>query len=186
MAAANVKRIIFREVLPGDRKKFVARSASSGTGGGARDFRYTPFDNFDGVFGRALKGRDTVIRTRNGTKVPITVYTSKVSIPQSGGKAIIEDLRFEPPTTAREGEGRLAELDKFGLQPPTNEGRVLLLIIEDASGNVILTFYSEKDLINGQWHPDIDQFFGQVFSKPQKRSAAQGYIDYDRHTQWIK
>lgn len=186
MAGANVKRIIFREVMEGDLRKFTATSADADTGGGARDFRFTPFNKFDGVFARALPGRVNELRSRSSVRTSVTLYTAIVSVPRKNGTAATKELRFEPPTTARDGEGRLAQLSKFGLEPPTNEGRFLLLIIEDASGQVIVTFYSEQDLASGNWHPAVDAFFKQVFATPQKTNANQGFIDFERHTQWIK
>ncbi|MDT7530579.1 hypothetical protein OVY29_18110 [Sphingopyxis sp. SE2] len=186
MAGANVKRIIFREVMPGDLRKFTATSADSNTGGGARDFRFTPFEKFDGVFARALPGREKKPRVRNGVRTSVTLYTADVSIPKKNGSASTRELRFEPPTTAREGEGRLAQLSKFGLEPPAGEGRFFLLIIEDASANVILTFYSEQDLASGQWHSVVNDFFKKVLATPQKTNANQGFIDFEKHTHWIK
>ena len=186
MASADVKRIIFREVMEGDLRKFTATSADADTGGGARDFRFTPFDKFDGVFARALAGREKVQRVRQGVRTIVTLYTATASIPRNDGTTATKELRFEPPTTARDGEGRLAQLSKFGLEPPTGKGRYLLLIIEDASGNVILTFFSEQDLAGGMWHSAVNKFFKQVFGKPPKKNATQGYIDFERQTQWIK
>lgn len=187
MATANVKRIVFREVREGDLKKFTATSAKAKSGGGARDFRFRPFDKFDGVFARALPGRVVENRVRKKVKTKVTLYTATVSIPKRDGTTSTRELRFESPTTSREGEGRLAQLSKFGLEPPTGEGRFLLLIIEDASGSVILTFYSEQDLAGGKWHTAVNDFFQQVFSTPEKKSGAnQGFIDFERHTQWIK
>lgn len=186
MAGASVKRIIFREVMPGDLRKFTATSADANTGGGARDFRFTPFNKFDGVFARALPGRAKEPRVRNNVRTSVTLYTANVSVPRKNGTAATRELRFEPPTTARDGEGRLAQLSKFGLEPPTNEGRFLLLIIEDAGGNVIVTFYSERDLASGKWHPTVNGFFENVFATPQRKNANQGFIDLERNTQWIK
>jgi hypothetical protein len=186
MTNANVRRIIFREVLPGDLRKFTATSADANTGGGARDFRFTPFDKFDGVFARALPGRAKEARVRNKVRTSVMLYTATVSIPMNNGTAATKELRFEPPTTARDGEGRLAQLSKFDLEPPTNQGRFLLLIIEDAGGNVIVTFYSEQDLADGKWHQAVNVFFKQVFAVQQKKNANQGFIDFERQTQWIK
>lgn len=115
-----------------------------------------------------------------------TLYTAPVSVPHNNGSVSRHELTFEPPTTAREGEGRLAQLDKYDLDPPKNEGRVLLLIIEDGGGHVILTFFSEKDLAGKLWHPTVNAFFSKVFSVPSKRSANQGFIDFQSQTEWIK
>lgn len=185
MANIGVKRIIFREVMPGDLRKFTATSADADSGGGARDFRFTPFNKFDGVFARALPGRAVKTRVRNGLRTEVTLYTATVRIPRKNGTTATRELRFEPPTTARDGEGRLAQLSKFGLEPPSNEGRFLLLIIDEGAGGIV-TFYSEQDLANGQWHPTVNDFFAQVFATAQAKNANQGYIDFERHTQWIK
>lgn len=186
MVSNSVSRIIFREVKEGDLRKFTATSNDSPSGGGARDFRYRPFDRFDGIFARVLPGRKSESRVRNGMRTTETLYTAPVSVPHNNGSVSRHELTFEPPTTAREGEGRLAQLDKYDLDPPKNEGRVLLLIIEDGGGHVILTFFSEKDLAGKLWHPTVNAFFSKVFSVPSKRSANQGFIDFQSQTEWIK
>lgn len=186
MASANVRRIIFREVMPGDLRKFTATAAPSGTGGGARDLRFRPFDKFDGVFARALPGREKVERKREGERDEIEIYTAKAKVVRSNDEAFEKAISFEPPTTARPDEGRLARVHDLNLDVPEGEGRVLILIIQDAKGELIITFFSEKDLKSGKWHPAVNDFFKDVFSTPHKVSAIQGYIDFEQKSRWIK
>lgn len=186
MASANVKRIIFREVMEGDLKKFTATAAPSGTGGGARDLRFRPFDKFDGVFARALPGREKVERRREGEREEIEIYTAKAKVVRSNDESFEKVISFEPPTTARPDEGRLARVHDLNLDVPEGEGRVLILIIQDAKDELIITFFSEKDLASGKWHAAVNDFFKQVFSKPAGAHATQGYIDFEQHSSWIK
>lgn len=186
MAGANVKRIIFREVMPGDLKKFTATAAPSGTGGGARDLRFRPFDKFDGVFARTLPGREKVERRREGEREEIEIYTANANVVRSDNTSFKKQISFEPPTTARPDEGRLARVHDLNLDVPEDEGRLLILIIQDANDELIITFFSEKDLESGKWHPAVNEFFKEVFATPKRASATQGYIDFEQHSRWIK
>lgn len=186
MAGANVKRIIFREVMDGDLKKFTATAAPSGTGGGARDLRFRPFDKFDGVFARALPGREKVERRREGEREIVEIYTAKANIVRSNNQSFKKDVSFEPPTTARPNEGRLARVHDLNLEVPKGEGRLLILIIQDAKGELIITFFSERDLESGSWHATVNDFFKDVFSQPARASATQGYIDFEQKSRWVK
>lgn len=186
MAGANVKRIIFREVMDGDLKKFTATAAPSGTGGGARDLRFRPFDKFDGVFARALPGREIVDRRREGQREEIEIYTANANIVRSNNESFKKAISFEPPTTARPNEGRLARVHDLNLDVPEGEGRLLILIIQDAKDQLIITFFSEKDLESRTWHSTVNDFFKEVFAKPGGTNATQGYIDFEQKSRWIK
>jgi len=186
MAGANVKRIIFREVMEGDLKKFTATAAPSGTGGGARDLRFRPFDKFDGVFARALPGRENVERKRDGERETIEIYTAQANVVRSNNQSFKKDISFEPPTTARPNEGRLARVHDLNLDVPDGEGRLLILIIQDAKDELIITFFSEKDSKSGNWHTTVSDFFKEVFAQPARASATQGYIDFEINSRWIK
>lgn len=186
MANTNVKRIIFREVMDGDLKKFTATAAPSGTGGGARDLRFRPFDKFDGVFARALPRREKVERRREGEREEIEIYTAKANVVRSNNESFKKEIAFEPPTTARPNEGRLARVHDLNLDVPEGEGRLLILIIQDGKDELIITFFSEKDLESGKWHAAVNDFFKEVFSQPARASATQGYIDFEQKSRWIK
>lgn len=186
MSGTNVKRIIFREVMAGDLRKFTATAAPSGTGGGARDLRFRPFSKFDGVFARTLPGRQIVERTREGSRDDIEIYTGTANVVRSNNTSSKKQISFEPPTTARPDEGRLARVHDLNLDVPQNEGRLLILIIQDANDELIMTFFSEKDLASGQWHVAVIAFFKEVFAQPATNNASQGYIDFEQKTRWIK
>lgn len=186
MTSANVKRIIFREVMDGDRKKFSATAAPSGTGGGARDLRFRPFDKFDGVFARTLPGRQKVERKRAGQHETIEIYSADAQVVQDNNAPLNRTITFEPPTTARPHEGRLARVHDLNLNVPVDEGRLLILIIQDANDKLIITFFSEKDLASGTWHSAVNGFFKEVFSSPAGTHASQGFIDFEQKTRWIK
>ena len=71
-----VKRAVFYDIYPGDRLKLDAKSNIAKSGGGARDFRFSPQEEFIPVFGEILKGR--LIRVTYGKKVgrrQVTVFT---------------------------------------------------------------------------------------------------------------
>jgi hypothetical protein len=180
----EIKRIVFREVLAGDVKKFKAKSNTSQTGGGARDFRYRPYDKFDDVFGRILMGRAKPPRVRGGSSTHVTIYTGSVQITPGSQ---LTTLEFEPPTTARANEGRLTRLNALGLTVPTGQGRVFLLIWQTGDNNAYLAFATETQINSNQWHPAINQELTACLSfKRPKNNAGQGFVDFVRGSRFMK
>lgn len=178
--ALSIKRLIFREVLAGDVKKFEAKSNKTKSGGGARDFRFRPYSEFDGIFERMLAGTDTKPRKRDGAAKTITIYTSPVSI---WGGTVSHPLEFEPPTTARKNEGRLTRLNHLGLAVPKNQGRVFLVIHQTGDDKVWLSFATQDELTNKAWHPTINDFLLACMLAPRSsNSAAQGFLDIEAGT----
>jgi len=172
-----VRRLAFKEVVEGDLLKFLAKSASSGTGGGARDLRFRPFKNFDGVFGRILTGRESPMRRRNGVPTPVPIYTSKVTVLDGMGGSAVKDLIFEPPTTARAGEGRLTQVSKLGLNPPTDAGRLLFLLFQTGADTPFIAFATSKQIDGKEWHPLVNDFLAEALANVTK--SARGYIDFE-------
>lgn len=183
----EIKRFVFREVLAGDVLKFAAQSSSSGTGGGARDMRFRPYDKFDAVFERLLTGRKTVSRVRNAVPVDIRIYSAPVSVVHSSSRVTTATMEFEPPTTARDDEGRLTRLNHYGLAVPASQGRVMLLIWQTGDNAVRLAFATEKQLAAGKWHPQIGQALVDCFATKRRHgNAAQGFVDFVRGTRFYK
>jgi hypothetical protein len=172
-----VRRLAFKEVNDGDLLKFVAKSATSGTGGGARDLRFRPFKKFDGVFGRILTGRESPMRRRNGVMTPVPIYTSRVTVLGGQGGNSTRDLVFEPPTTARAGEGRLTRVSSLGLEPPIGGGRLFFLLFQTGADTPFIAFATAQQIDAKDWHPSVNDFLAEALSKVNK--SAKGYIDFE-------
>src|ERR1700730_15233438 len=140
----GVRRIFFKEVMIGDRRKLVAESADSSTGGGARDLR-VPHRAFGEFFARMLPG--SRIQTGKGRLMKIQVgrlYWSGAQFAQEESA----ELEYWPPTKARATEGRIARIHALPPleDPPKGEGPCFLLLVQDDAGKVRAHYVTEKDL----------------------------------------
>jgi len=66
IAVAGVKRIVYKEIVEGDFRKFKAESNDADTGGGARDLRFRPHDEFAKVFRELFPRSQQKTRKRDG------------------------------------------------------------------------------------------------------------------------
>src|SRR4029079_6724773 len=67
-ADSAVARVVFREIVPGDLRKVEADAQDAGTGGGARDLRFRPYEKFAPVFSVLLPERVQEMRKRGGER----------------------------------------------------------------------------------------------------------------------
>lgn len=197
-----VKRFVFKELKAGDIRKFSATSADSTSGGGARDQRFSPYDKFDAVFRAMFKGPPEQKNRKKGSQtVQLTVYVSPVAVhaddthrtdpskevQHDGESYLIQTLRYWPPTTVRANEGRLGEVSKLDLAPPSNKGRVFLLIFEDDTAlTPRLVFVTEDDVKAKEWEKSINDFFEDLLKTPPTTNAVMGYKDFVNKTSWTK
>lgn len=205
-AAGTLRRFVFKELKDGDLRKFQAASNNAASGGGARDQRYSPYAEFDKVFSHMFSGRSQKSRKmRDGSSKISTIYDADVSVHlddtgidpantklnivvENGENLAVMNMKYWPPTNGRGFEGRLAQVNKLQLNPPSNEGRVFLMLIEDSSLSAIrLAFLTEHAVLNTQgWHPEIAKFFKTIFEKPEADSAVMGYRDLVLNQSFVK
>lgn len=205
-AAGSLRRFVFKELKDGDLRKFQAASNDTQSGGGARDQRFSPYREFDGVFSRMFKGRSQKSRRmRDGSSKLSTIYDADVSVHiddtgidpattklkvvvELGEQFAVMNMKYWPPTNGRAFEGRLAQVNKLQLDPPTGEGRVFLLLIEDSTlPTVRLAFLTEHTVLNTQlWHPEVVKFFKEILSTPEADDAVMGYRDFDHNQSYVK
>jgi hypothetical protein len=180
IAPSEIKRLVFREVLPGDTLKFAAKSnKQKAAGGGARDFRYRPYNKFDNIFGKILKQRSKVTRRRNKKSVSVGIYYDNATLVQNGINTP-KVLEFEPPTTARKGEGRLTKLSSLGLSVPKGEGRVYLLVWQTGDDKVWFGFATQTQLEAKAWFKEINDFLlACMHAHRRAGNAAQGFMDFE-------
>lgn len=182
----GLARVVYREILEGDRRKFIAESNDSETGGGARDLRFRPYDKFGSIFSELFPLKDTVSRKRDGVKKSLerfmgTFYWSEHDKPDQKMNAY-----FEPPTDARPNEGRIAKVHTYpcfhpSRVPVTGTGdRLFLLLVQNANGEVWVHFVSESALrTDERWDPQfVHQIIACISGRRPKAHAVQGYIDY--------
>lgn len=181
----QIRRLVFKEIVDGDRLKFVAKAAPGGNGGGARDLRFRPFDSFDGVFGRMLTGRSKETRRRGNLMQDVEVYTSVVGVLDHDGNVQNKDLKFEPPTDARAGEGRLTRVHKLGLEPPPETERVLFLLFQTAEPTPFIAFATGSQVRDKAWATELNDFFAEALAATTDRRVARGFIDFERHSRFI-
>jgi hypothetical protein len=179
----SVSRVVFKEIVRGDLRKFKAESNDSETGGGARDLRFSPYDKFAAVFGEMFPERVRESRRRAGINTEIEVLKGALTWDDpTTNSPRSKPIYFEPPTDVRPGEGRIPrvhEYPPFQVTVAENEGRVLLLFIQRGDGSVWSAFATENSLRSGQgWDPTVSRGLLACLDAPRHRNhTAQGYLN---------
>lgn len=164
--ASSVLRLIVREIVPGDRRKFTATSNDVDTGGGARDLRFRPENKFAPVFARMFPTTKTVTSRRGGAPVQLQVHTGQIRWPSAstpGQAPLYQTGQAEiwPSTNARPGEMRLIKVHEYGfspLLPPLQvNGKTVMMLIQEAQG-VVVRFTTEASIRTNTWHRSIKPF----------------------------
>ena len=169
---ADVKRIVFKEIVEGDRKKFEAASnLDSSAGGGARDLRFRPFDKFGPVFERLFPDKD-----EKG------VCKGEFHRLDDGVERATEAF-FHPPTNARPNEGRLANVDKYlplNDLPSEGDGTTILLIIQRDDGSFWPTFTTDNSLESGAWNEQVmEMILGCLRANRNANVSMVGFVDFE-------
>lgn len=166
----NVRRVFYREILPGDRLKAAALSNIAPTGGGARDFRFNA-RRFDPILKKMFL-RQTA--TPSGLEVRVaTVYWGRRNQPKHA------DLEYWPPTNARPAEGRIARIssvDAFANPPQTDEP-VFALFSQHRDGKVWVRYATLSGLQQG--NQTIAEQIRVCYASKRGERAVVGYIDFD-------
>lgn len=170
----GITRIVFKEIVRGDRRKFEAQSNDTPSGGGARDLRFSPYEKFVVVFERMLPYKDTK-NICHGT----FSWTEK-GVKKTG------DASFHPPTKARNNEGRIASVDKYlhlrNTLPSEDEGISILMIFQDEEGTVWSCFTTDKSLESGDWYPAVSKtVLDCLHAHRRSNVSCCGYIDYQNN-----
>jgi len=168
---AGIARIVYKEILEGDRRKFEAQSNDAQTGGGARDLRFRPYDKFLPVFERLFPDKDE-------NDICVGRFTW-----MEGKKQDSNDAFFHPPTNARPNEGRIASVDKFlplNSLPPQEDGTTILMIIQRDDGTVWPSFTTDVSLASGAWHEAVSNIVLTCLRAHRRAGVSCcGYIDYE-------
>jgi hypothetical protein len=180
--AGDIDRIVFRQILDGDRLKFIARSNITDSGGGARDLRFRSWDKMQLTLRKLFPGTRTEKR-RRGMGNALDVYTGHLSWLQENGKKVSKEAVLEPPTDARPNEGRITRVHEFECftikQPVAGSGRLIALFVQKDDGSVWPFVITEQSLEHDKWNPAVAEFLLSALNSPRREgNAAYGFIDF--------
>lgn len=199
----GVKRILAREVLDGDVRKFKALSNDSPTGGGARDLRLRPAEAFAKFLARMFPQTRQVSRRAN-VGVQGQVRIGELHWKESpNGEEKRAPIEVWEPTAARKGEMRLAKVHRYGLGEMVQrlidrqanekdaagkisrkrEHRILLLLIETNSGRIYPACVMGASLTSPKWPDDVRKFLSTCLDQ-SGRNAASGWLDLSTGTSY--
>lgn len=187
MASANriPARVLYREIVEGDFRKFEAKSNDSDSGGGARDLRFRGYKQLkptiDLMFPKSI--------TETTGKRTIQVRQGDFQWQDANGNFHAKDAFFYPPTDSRPDEWRLARVHNypcFTKKPPTNMGRIIVLLTQLADGSVWPSFATEQDLqTNPQWIPAVSKALLDCLHAPRaSNKVATGFYDFQSGTKY--
>ena len=160
----NVKLVIYKKIVAGDLRKFTATSNDSKTGGGARDLRYSPVDEFFPKFEMMFPDK------RDGILYGYFYWNSH---PRT-------EVEIHPPTYKRPNEMRIAKVHECIPQEvfPRDGNDSILILILDESDQVWPYFITEDSLLHDDWHPRIrDNILNGLNARRRANSSPMGYID---------
>lgn len=168
----GVKLVIYKKIVAGDFRKFRAKSNDKPTGGGARDLRFRPADEFNPQFSRMF--------TVPGADATLTGQFYWDGLPPT-------DATIRQPTNSRPGEVRIATVHEcFPAQvvPADCEDCVLLLILR-SDDRVYPAFTSERSLREDRWHTAIKEpiLRGLRANRPANKTPM-GYVDIENGREW--
>lgn len=160
------KRIVFKRIALGDIRKLKAESADSKTGGGARDFRFSPVNHFWPIFGQMFPSADG--QGRLSASFLWEDHTTTTTL-------------VHPPTDSRPTECRIATVNEccpLGCLPPEDEDTLFLLAQEE--NGVHAFFITVGSLKEKGWSNRIKRFLGHLLSLPiPGNSTPAGYVDFE-------
>lgn len=163
-----IERILFQNIEDGDRRKFIAKSNDSASGGGARDLRFRPETEFLPFFRRMFPNKTYKTRKAKGLSSQIEVLSSTVKWQDPTGSKSAT-MEIWPATDARPNECRLARISEFALdgliQTDPNGGRSVFMLFQQANGEIRLHFTTQTSLTTpNTWDPKIEKFARDWFA----------------------
>lgn len=164
----EIRIVVYKKVVEGDLKKFFAQSNITQSGGGARDLRFSPANQFFPVFKRMFS-----------TCKFDGKYTGYFNWPDHAPT----EVTIHPPTKSRSNEIRIARVhecipDKY---IPQSVGDCILILIFDSDNKVWPYFVTEKSLREDDWHPRIKEtILAGLNARRSVNSSPMGYIDIEK------
>lgn len=169
---------VYKEIVPGDLRKLVAKSNNSSTGGGARDLRL-PWKTFRPTMHRIFT-QDGVGRGGKAIRVAQVTYLDENDVPRT------TQLEYWPPTASRHTEDRISKIHASpalgGHLPDTDKGRVFVVLSKFDDGTVRCDYAYELDLkTKGVWAAEVSgQILGCMTASAGRKGnrTVQGYYDF--------
>ncbi len=183
----QVARILYKEIVEGDRRKILAQSNDSATGGGARDFRFGSYPQLIAVIKRMFPQTEKTPRKRGGKTIEIEVFRGVFFWQDRKTGAMRSKASFfEPPTDVRPTEGRIVRVHEYGcfdtaLIPRAGyTNRVLLLLIQRMDGNVWPHFVTEESIRTpGAWDAAVaKELISCLDAKRPEHQTVIGFRDF--------
>ena len=166
-----IVRVLLQNIEAGDRRKFEAKSNDSETGGGARDLRFRPEDEFLPFFGRMFPDKRFEDRTSKGVRSEIEVVSGTVVWKEPTGEKSAT-MEVWPATNARPGECRIARISSFDfsglIADDSSSGRSVFMMFQQEDGTIRIHFTTETSLRNDEWDPKIKRFAKDWFADGSK------------------
>lgn len=177
---SGVKRVIYKEILDGDRRKFVAQSNDAKSGGGARDLRFS-YEAFEPAFQAIFPEVAMQLRKRRGARSELSIFKGNFYWMEEGAIKCVP-ASFEPPTDARPTEGRIPQINSYGCFseiPGVSEGRLFLLIVQREDDTVWPGFATEPSLRSGKWDSRVaDEMLRCAGGVRNAGIAIAGFMDF--------
>ena len=162
-----VKRIIYKKIVPGDLRKFSAQANDSGTGGGARDLRFSPSERFFPEFKKMFQKEKT-----NGSLQGVFYWED---CPPT-------EVTVHAPDASRPNECRIGTVHRCfpESQIPESADDCILLIIQDYEGKVHPCFTSQLSLRTEQWNTTVSKGILKGLEANRRADITPaGYLDFE-------
>lgn len=176
-ARLGIRQLFYQELREGDRRKIRAESNDAQTGGGARDLRISPEAAFAPFFDRLLP---ITVNRQSKPRGAFTVRSETIRW-NWAGRTEMKTLALWPPTNARPGELRIAQIDEnFPDAIPTEGGRIFLLLVRNDMGELWGHYVTERDLRNGAFDANLAKPIVECLDRTTKEATVRGYVDFER------
>ncbi len=174
-----VKRVIYKEILEGDRRKFVAQSNDAPSGGGARDLRFSPYSRFESAFKAIFPEATHETRKRGGIDTTVPILKGEFFWMEDGEIKHTESY-FEPPDDPRPTEGRIPRVNTYGcFRSVPADGRIFLLLVQQMDDTVWPAFATESSLRAGEWNSELTREILDCINATRNAGVAvAGYVDF--------
>jgi len=188
MPASNpeaIARILYKEIVAGDLRKFEAKSNDTPSGGGARDLRFGNYTSIEPIVKKLFPRQVPLKRLRKGKETTVQGFEGDF-VWERDHKVDSKTVIFEPPTTARPTEGRIARvheqpaLDPTPILPLKVNDKVFLLFAQRNDGQVWPFFTTESSLQTvGDWDPRVaEEILKCIAERRAGGVAVIGYRDF--------
>lgn len=170
---AETHIVFFKQVMAGDVEKYLTRSSTAGTGGGARDLRFSPADRFHPLLSQMLSEPSSDPR-----------YTHGPVLSQQAEETTTTDVELWRPTDSRPNEIRISRfyevpgwyLSEDDFEHAESNGTMLFYVLEmDIHGTVTAKVLSEEQLT--RTNVAIRNHLMELQSNPSHRASIIGAVD---------